>query len=241
MRGETSSSPFRLALPLPSCQRELQSCLCALTAPCAFGTGTGMRIRQYVVLSIMTVIGFVGSTAMLSMAIELQPSPAQVRTAVERGKEAAAQHRAPDSLYVRFGAADDKHTSGFLLTKLGAVSVMATHMALRGIEPSAADLAQMTEASTMQISVVIFGESPSFAVESYMVLDQGGTVVKPITVRVDGQASRSSAWPESQKFQAKVVATFRYIEFNPNAQTTITVFPASGGEVSFSVDFAQIE
>lgn len=48
-------------------------------------------------------------------------------------------------------------------------------------------------------------------------------------------------WPESQKFQAKIVAMFRYADFDPNAKTTIMIFPAGGGEVRFLVDFAHIE
>ncbi|OQW36074.1 MAG: hypothetical protein A4E19_15455 [Nitrospira sp. SG-bin1] len=176
-----------------------------------------------------------------SAAIEVQPTPAEVRLALDRGKEAATQHQVPETFYTRFGDGDELHPSGFLITKLGGLSVMATHMALRGLEPSAADIAQVIEAPTMLVSTVIFGDSPSFAVNSYIVLDQGGKVIKPATVRVDGQASRSSTWPRSPKFMGKVVATFRYSDFDPNAQTTITVFPASGGEVRFSLNFAEIE
>ena len=176
-----------------------------------------------------------------SAAIEVQPAQAQVRLALDRGKEAAAHRQAPETLYARFGSGDDLHPGGFLVTKLGGLSVMATHMALRGLEPSAADIAQVTEAPTMLVSTVILGDSPSFAVNSYMVLDQGGRVVKPVTVRVDGQASRSQAWPESPKFRAKVVATFRYVDFDPNAPTTIIIFPATGGEVRFTLSFADIE
>jgi hypothetical protein len=176
-----------------------------------------------------------------STAIEVQPAPAQVRLALERGKEAAVRRQAPETFYTRFGSGDDLHPSGFLVTKLGGLSVMATHMALRGLEPNAADIAQVIEAPTMLVSAVILGDSPSFAVNSYIVLDQGGRVVKPATVRVDGQAGRSSAWPKSPKFRAKVVATFTYTDFDPHARTTITVFPASGGEVHFSLNFADIE
>lgn len=118
---------------------------------------------------------------------------------------------------------------------------MATHMALRGLEPSMADIAQVLETPTMLVSTVILGDSPSLAVNSYVVLDQGGKIVKPVAVRVDGQANRSQAWPDSPKFRGKVVATFRYSDFDPNARTTITVFPASGGEVHFSLNFAEIE
>ena len=176
-----------------------------------------------------------------SVAIEVQPAQAQVQRSLDRGKEAAVHRQAPETFYTRFGSGDDLHPGGFLVTKLGGLSVLATHMALRGLEPNAADITQVTEAPTILVSIVILGDSPSFAVNSYIVLDQGGRVVKPATVRVDGQASRSSAWPESPKFRAKVVATFRYADFDPNAQTIITVFPAAGGETHFSLNFAEID
>ena len=73
-----------------------------------------------------------------------------------------------------------------------------------------------------------------------MVFDQGGKTIKPVTVRFDGVADRSAAWPESPRFKAKVVASFNYADFDPNAKTTITVFPASGGESSFSLNFGEI-
>ena len=198
-----------------------------------------MKFRAYVSVwfAVVWTCGFVCPSA----AIEVQPAQAQVQLALDRGKEAAAHRQAPEALYARFGSGDDLHAGGFLVTKLGALSVLAAHMALRGLEPSAADIAQVTETPTMLVSTVILGDSPSFAVNSYIVLDQGGRIVKPATVRVDGQAGRSSVWPNSPKFRAKVVATFRYSDFDPNAQTTITVFPATGGEVSFELNFAGID
>ncbi|HWF61766.1 MAG TPA: hypothetical protein VN666_15855 [Nitrospira sp.] len=198
-----------------------------------------MKLPAYgsVWIAVVWTCGFVYPSA----AIEVQPAQAQVQSALDRGKEAAAHRQAPETLYARFGSSDDLHPGGFLVTKLGGLSVMATHIALRGLEPSAADIAQVTEASTMLVSTVILGDSPSFAVNSYIVLDQGGRIVKPVTVRVDGQASRSSVWPKSPKFRAKVVATFSYADFDPNAQTTITVFPAAGGEVHFSLNFTDID
>lgn len=176
-----------------------------------------------------------------SAAIESHPSQEEIGSALARGKEAAGQHQSPDSFYVRFGATDDLHPSGFLITKLGAISVMATHMALRGLEPSEAEIAQVLHTPTMLISTVIFGDTPMFAADSYMVLDQGGKTIKPVTVRFDGQANRSAAWPDPPRFKAKVVASFNYADFDPTAKTTVTVFPANGGEVSFPLDFAQMK
>jgi hypothetical protein len=173
-------------------------------------------------------------------AIDVHPTVEQIQTALDQGKEAAQKRSPPDTFYVRFGATDELHSSGFLITKLGGLSVMATHMALRGIQPSETDVTQVLEGRTMLVSTVIFGNVPNFAADSYMVFDQGGTTIKPVTVRFDGFANRSAAWPESPRFKAKVIASFNYADFDPNAKTTITVFPANGGESSFSVDFSWI-
>ena len=174
-------------------------------------------------------------------SIESQPSQEAIRAALDRGAEAAKQHQPPDTFYTRFGATDDLHPSGFLITKLAALSVMATHMGLRGIQPGEADIEQTLDGKTMLVSATIFGNMPNFAVDSYMVLDQAGKTIKPVTVRFDAQANRSAAWPEPPRFKAKVVASFAYADFDPLAQTVITIFPANGGEVAFPVDFSQIQ
>jgi hypothetical protein len=173
--------------------------------------------------------------------IDIHPSPERIRAALEQGTEAAKQHSSPDSFYTRFGATDELHPNGFLVTKLAGLSVMATHMALRGLQPSEADVAQVLDGKTMLVSATIFGNVPTFAVDSYMVFDQAGKTIKPVTVRFDGQANRSAAWPEAPRFKAKVVASFAYADFDPVAPTTITVFPANGGEVTFPLDFSQIK
>jgi hypothetical protein len=213
-----------------------------LTGCHASVTGNQMAIHHTAALLI--AMGATVGIPSPSAAIEIHPTQAQIRGAIERGTNAAAAHRSPDTFYARFGSADGLHPSGYLVTKLGGMSVMATHMALRGIQSGEAEIAHVLEASTMLISVVIVGDQPSFAENSYMVLDQGGQggrVIKPVTVRADGQAGRSAVWPESPRFKARIVALFSYSDFDPAAQTTITVFPASGGEISFSIDFAQID
>jgi hypothetical protein len=177
----------------------------------------------------------------MTWAIESQPSQEQIRAALDRGTEAAKQHSPPDTFYTRFGATDEVHPSGFLVTKLAGLSVMATHMALRGLQAGEADIAQVLDGKTMMISATIFGNTPNFAVDSYMVLDQAGKTIKPVTVRFDARANRSAAWPESPRFKAKVVASFAYADFDPVAPTTITIFPANGGEVTFPLEFAKIQ
>jgi hypothetical protein len=170
-------------------------------------------------------------------AIDVHPTAKQIQTAIEQGNEAAEKGNPPESFYERFGVSDAVTPRGFLVTKLGALSVMATHMALRGHQPSESDVRQVLESQTMLVSTVIFGNAPNFAVDSYIVLEQGGKVIKPATVRFDAQADRSVMYPKTPRFKAKVVASFNYVDFDPLAETTITVYPATGGEASFSMKF----
>ena len=174
-------------------------------------------------------------------AIDVSPTAEQIQTALDQGKEAAEKGMPPDSFYVRFGVTDEVQPKGFLITKIGALSVMATHMALRGLQPSNTDVNQVLESTTMLISTVILGNTPNFAVDSYMVLEQGGKSIKPVMVRFDAQATRSDVWPKSPRFKAKVVASFNYADLDPKAKTTITVYPATGGESSFSINFGEID
>src|SRR6267143_3663053 len=67
-------------------------------------------------------------------AIDVNPTAEQIQTAFDQGKEAAQKRMPPDRFYVRFGASDEVHPKGFLITKIGALSVMAPHMALRGVQ-----------------------------------------------------------------------------------------------------------
>lgn len=186
---------------------------------------------------VVVLSGFLGVPA---HAIDVHPAAQQIQIALDQGKEAAQKGKAPDSFYVRFGVADEVQSTGFLITKIGALSVMATHMALRGQQPSEADVTQVLEGKSMLINTVIFGNKPDFAADSYMVLTQGGKTIKPVTVRFDAKADRSVVWPESPKFKAKVIASFNYADFDPKAKTAITVYSRAGGESNFSVDFFEI-
>lgn len=192
-------------------------------------------------ISIVLAWAFVWGPAVSSEAIEVQPTDEQIRAALIRGKEAARDRRSPDSLYARFGESDEGRPSGFLMTKLGRLAVMAAHMALRGREPEPLEIARTLEEPTMLVVVVIVGTHPSFAIDSYMVLNQRGRLIKPMTVRFDGRASPGEGEADRPLFKAKVVAAFKYDEFDPLAETTITVFPPQGEAVSFVLDFSRID
>jgi hypothetical protein len=175
-----------------------------------------------------------------SEAIVVAPSDLQIRQALKKGEAAAKEKIPPNFLYFQFGPSKELKPHGFLMTKMNGLTVMSTHFALRSEKPSRTDVEQLLNSSELQVVVIVFGSSTQFAVDSYLVLKQSDRIIKPQRVRLDARASRSPAWPESPAFRAKIVATFPYDGFDPEAWTTIVVFPGEGGEVSFDLDFSAI-
>ncbi|MBI4003231.1 MAG: hypothetical protein HY348_15805 [Nitrospira defluvii] len=176
-----------------------------------------------------------------SNAIEIQPTTEQIQTTVERGKSAARQRLSPDQLHTWFGAKEDLAPRGFIMTKLGSLLVMANHLALRDLTPTEQDIAQVMANDLLLVNVVIYGDRMNFAADSYVVMEQAGRTVKPATVRFDARGDRTAVWPQQPAYRAKVIAQFPYADLDPRAQTTLTVFPSGGGQVSFDLDFAHIE
>ena len=177
---------------------------------------------------------------MESRAIEVSPTNVQVDQAVEQGLRAAKDRVLPNRLYTWFGSDQELRPKGFLMTKMNGLAVMASHFGLRGETPSETEIQRILAEETMLVSVTIFGETPTFAANSYIVLKQGAKLVKPLNVRFDGVAQRTKIWPKTPRYKAKVIGSFRYDAFDPNAKTTIMVFPSKGSEVSFDVEFASI-
>ena len=174
-------------------------------------------------------------------AIEMAPSGEVVQKALQRGQQAAEQRISPDQLHTSFGSQEDLQPRGFLMTKVGSLVVLANHMALRALTPSEQEIAQVLDNKSLLVNVVIFGDRPNFAVNSYVVLEQNGRTIKPENVRFDARAERSAVWPQRPAYRAKVVALFAYADLDPQAKTRLMVFPSGGGEVTFDLDFAEIE
>ena len=186
-------------------------------------------------------LGFLLVGSVSALAIEVQPTRPQIEAALERGKLAAAARTPPDRLYHWFGSSHELEPRGFLMTKLAGLAVMSTHFALRSAVPSDAEITRILDERTLLISLLIFGDRPDFARDSYVVVQQCQRTIKPITVRFDGQANRTAVWPEAPAYRAKVVASFSYSDLDPRARTRISVFPGTGGEVAFDLDFQEID
>lgn len=175
-----------------------------------------------------------------SWAIEVFPTKAQIDQEVENGLQAARERVPPNQLYAWFGSDKELEPKGFLMTKVNGLTVLASHFGLRGEEPSELEIQRILAEETMLVSVTIFGGTPTFAKDSYLVLKQGEKLVKPVNVRFDGVAHRTVVWPNAPRYKAKIIGSFRYDGFNPKAMTTILVFPSKGGEEAFEVDFSRI-
>lgn len=177
----------------------------------------------------------------VSQAIEVQPQRRQIDAALERGRAAAAARTPPDQLYAWFGSSRELEARGFLMTKLVGLAVMSAHFALRGVMPSDSEVKQVLDETTLLVSITLFGNRPDFGRDCYMLLVQGTRTVKPVKVRFDGQAARTTVWPNAPAYKAKVVASFDYDDLDPHASARLSVFPAEGGEVSFDLEFSRID
>lgn len=173
-------------------------------------------------------------------AIELRPEQKQIEEAIRQGQAAAESRIAPDQLYYWFGNREKFEVHGFLMSKIHGVTVMSAHFALRGKSPSNEEIVRILNDEALLVSIIIFGDTPTFAADSYIVLKQEDRLVKPVRVRFDAVAKRTKRWPAVPRYRAKVVAYFRYRDFDPVAHTVITVFPGEGGEASFNLNFSTI-
>lgn len=164
----------------------------------------------------------------------------QVDRALKRGVDFAQQHRPPNELYWHFGAIQKFEPRGFLVTKVSGLSVMAAHYALRGEQPTVQDIQQVLTEEALQVVVTVYGNSPRFAQDSYLLMKQGQHVIKPDRIRFDARAREAGFEHGSPVYQAKIIGFFPYSLFKESALTTLLVFPGAGGEIRFELDFSKI-
>jgi hypothetical protein len=170
------------------------------------------------------------------------PSEFQILEAIKNGQEGARSRTPPDRLYWHFGISSEEvpQAHGFLMTKLNGIAVMSSHFALRGERLAFQDIQRILDEKSLQVVVIIFGDSPTFAQDSYLLLKQGDRLIKPDRIRFDARATLLSPNQGPPMYRAKIVASFNYDVFDVLAQTTVKVFPGTGGEVTFDLDFASI-
>jgi hypothetical protein len=92
----------------------------------------------------------------------------------------------------------------------------------------------------LQVVVTVFGNSPGFARDSYLLIKQDNQVVKPDRIRFDARARSVGHDQGDFVFRAKIVGLFPYGTFDPESRATLLVFPGAGGEIRFDLDFSTI-
>ena len=173
-------------------------------------------------------------------AIHQHPDKKQVEQALKRGVVFAREHRPPNELYWHFGSTEKLQPHGFMVTKTSGLAVMAAHYALRGEEPTEQDIQRVLAEDSLQVVVTVFGDSPGFARDSYLLMKQGQDMVKPDRIRFDARAREVRRDQGAQIFRAKIVGIFPYTSIKAELPTTLLVFPGDGGEIFFELDLSTI-
>ncbi len=196
---------------------------------------------MFILAQLCAILALTFGLSLSSSAIVVSPTEEQMQQAIAKGKAAAQSKIPPTQLYWRFGSTENLQPHGIVMTKLGGIAVLSAHFSFRSVTPSEEEIRRIIEDGFLQVSVTIFGLTPSFAVDSYVLLKQGERLIKPEKVRSDAHAHRSAVWPNDPPFKAKVVASFPYGSFDPLLPTTVSVFPGEGGEIDFKLDFSTIQ
>lgn len=173
-------------------------------------------------------------------AILQHPDKKQVKEALERGVVFAREHRPPNELYWHFGSTKKFEPQGFLVTKISGLAVMSGHYALRGEQPTDQDIQQVLGEGALQVVVTVFGNSPGFAQDSYLLLKQNDQMIKPDRIRFDARARAVGHDHGEPVFRAKIVGLFPYGAFDPESSAILLVFPGAGGESRFDLDLSRI-
>jgi len=185
-------------------------------------------------------MGLMLSVPLIASAILQDPTQAQVEQALKRGGDFAKEHRPPNELYWHFGSTEQFEPQGFLVTKVSGLAVMSGHYALRGERPTDQDIQRVLGEDALQVIVTVFGKTPAFARDSYLLMKQGEQVIKPNHIRFDARAQAVGRREERLVFRAKIVGLFPYGTFKPESRAMLLVFPGAGGEMRFDLDLSTI-
>ncbi len=208
----------------------------------------GIELMKYhVILELLKILRFMCVAIGLSLcgamnveAILKHPEQDQVEQALKRGIDFAQQHRPPNELYWHFGSTGKFEPHGFLVTKISGLAVMAGHYALRGEQPTDQDIQRVLTEDALQVVVTVFGNSPGFAQDSYLLIKQGKQVVKPNRIRFDARARTVVHNQGVPVYRAKIVGLFPYQTIKSESHTILLVFPGVGGEIRFELDLSTI-
>src|SRR5437879_6752199 len=179
-----------------------------------------------------------------SGAIVVDLDPAAVKQAIEGGKKMSDEDLR--TIPTRFGAnlkEDICGGGGAIRTKTVTLNRLGGAIA-RNPEQAEQDKAKIDEqiqkildSKVLRIAFDFCGDTADFAEGSTATLEQRGTMIEGERAKPD-RAKKNEKGPA---YRGKIVASFPYSSFDPNAATKITLYPPVGDAMSWEVDFSKIK
>ena len=196
--------------------------------------------RMSGVLAVAAVWSF---TATPSGAIMVDLDPAAVKQAIEEGKQIKDEEL--KNVPTRFGAnlkedicggGGEIRTKTFALSRLGSMIARNPEQAEQDKAKIDEQIQKILDSKVLKIAFDFCGDTADFAEGYSATLEQGGKMIKGEMAKAD-RAKKNDKGPA---FRGKIVASFPYSSFDPNAVTKITLYAPVGDAMSWEVDFSTI-
>ena len=188
--------------------------------------------------------GLLCLTPASSGAILVELNPAAVKQAIEDGKKMSDEEL--KTISTRFGASLKEDICGgggairtktVTLNRLGGAIARNPEQAEQDKAKIDEQVQKILEAKVLKIEFDFCGDTADFAEGATATLEQGGKMIKGEMAKPD-RAKKNEKGPA---FRGKIVASFPYSSFDPNAVTKITLFPPMGDAMSWEVDLSKIK
>jgi hypothetical protein len=182
-------------------------------------------------------------TASPSGAIVVDLNPAAVKQAIDDGKKMSDEDL--KTIPTRFGAdlkedlcggGGEIRTKTVTLNRLGGAMARNPEQAEQDKAKIDEQIQKILDSKILRIAFDFCGDTAEFAEGSNATLEQGGKMIKGEMAKPD-RAKKNEQGPA---YRGKIVASFPYSSFDPNAATKITLYPPVGDAMSWDVDLSKI-
>jgi hypothetical protein len=183
-------------------------------------------------------------TASPSGAIVVDLNPAAVKQAIEDGKKMSDEDL--KTIPTRFGAdlkedlcggGGEIRTKTVTLNRLGGAMARNPEQAQQDKAKIDEQIQKILDLKILRIAFDFCGDTAEFAEGANATLEQGGKMIKGEMAKPD-RAKKNEQGPA---YRGKIVASFPYSSFDPNAATKITLYPPVGDAMSWEVEFSKIK
>ena len=176
-------------------------------------------------------------------AIVVDLNPTALKQAIEDGKKMSDEDL--KTIPTRFGAnlkedlcggGGEIRTKTVTLNRLGGAIARNPEQAEQDKAKIDEQIQKILDSKVLRIAFDFCGDTADFAEGSTATLEQGGKMIKGEMAKPD-RAKKNEKGPA---YRGKIVASFPYSSFDPNAATKITLYPPVGDAMSWEMDFSKI-